>query len=905
MRYFLPIIFLFIANLLKSQVSTIYTFSETTGAYTSITGGTQLVTTTGGVTSYDTDGNYFTLAAGSQFTFNGTTITAVNMTSDGALWLNPITTTTGNGTTGAITSTGTAAGIICAMNMDLRSTSLASQVYERRWQDVGTEVVFQWQNAARYLQDGVERFSFQIRVTKSTGVVRVVYGNMTTIANSTTYVPQVGLRGTTNADFNNRRLTGSVPDATPNWGAPNGTTAGTSNAHTVRFTSNASCFPTSGLIFIWTPASCLPPTGLTITYTSPTSANLSWTASSSAPSSGYGWEIRTSGAGGSGATGLVTSGTTAAGVTTASTSALTANTTYILYVRSNCGGTYSTWAASGSSTSPAAAPSNDACSGATSLPCATSNLAGTTVGTVSESAPLSVSSNFGVWYSFTGDGQQTTISTTAGAGFDHELLIMSGTSCGSFTQIADEDADFAGGTETYTFTTVNGTQYYVYISYWSTAGLSTDVGTFTISRTCTTAPTPWNPCSSIPTITCGTSNNLTVASGTGAYDPVSTSCGYSTPGKEYIYQFTPTTTGNYTISQPTSFDYIDWFFKASSSGCNGTGWTCIDDIANGNIGNVNVSIPMTAGTTYYIMVDPEVSTGGSVVWTLNCPAPPPTTNDVCANATLISSLPYTSPVTSNSSATDDVPSSGSSCATQGSNLWYRVVGNGNQLTASTCNPSTNFDTELRVYTGSCSSLNSMVEVVCDDDDVTCASSGSHSTVSWCSQNAIDYYISVGYFASGAGYGNFVLSVSSGSSCSILPITLIEFKAENIDNYNLLNWKTESEINNDFFTIERSIDGFNWEVVTNVDGAGNSSTYQSYSYQDYKWSQDATNYYRLRQTDFDGSYKYSQIVSVRNKSRLTPKLIKIISLDGKEVDENYKGFTIEWYDDGTYKKRINF
>jgi hypothetical protein len=233
-----------------SQVSN-YTFSETTGTYTAITGGTQLVTTTGGSTAYDTDGSYFTLPVGSQFIFNGTTITAVNMTADGAIWLNPNTTTTGNGTTGAISSTATAAGIVCAMNMDLRSTAIASQVYERRWQDNGTEVIFQWQNCARYLQSSSERFSFQIRITKSTGVIGIVYGNMTTITTSTTYQPMVGLRGLSSTDFNNRRLTASVPDATPNWGAPNGTTAGNSNANTVRFRNN--CLPTSGLTFIWTP----------------------------------------------------------------------------------------------------------------------------------------------------------------------------------------------------------------------------------------------------------------------------------------------------------------------------------------------------------------------------------------------------------------------------------------------------------------------------------------------------------------------------------------------------------------------------------------------------------------------------------------------------------------------------
>ena len=235
-----------------------YTFTETTGTYTEITGGSQLATTTGGVTAYDTDGNNITISSGSQFTFNNVTITSVNMTADGALWLNPSTTTTGNGVTGPIASSSAAVGVISPMGMDLRSTSLVSQVYERRCQDVGTEVVFQWKNCARYLSDGSERFSFQIRITKSTGVIKFVYGNMTTIVSSTSYQPYIGLRGSTNTDFNNRRLTGTVPDATPNWGAPNGTTAGTSNAHTCRFTSAGTCYPVSGLTFIWTPTP--PPT---------------------------------------------------------------------------------------------------------------------------------------------------------------------------------------------------------------------------------------------------------------------------------------------------------------------------------------------------------------------------------------------------------------------------------------------------------------------------------------------------------------------------------------------------------------------------------------------------------------------------------------------------------------------
>jgi hypothetical protein len=244
----------------RAQVSTDYTFSETIGTYAAITSGTQLVTTTAGATAYDTDGSTISLPTASYFTFNNVTITTVYMMADGFLWLNPGVTMANvsgtNAVTGPIQSTRVADGVISAMGMDLRSTSLAGQVYERRWYDDGTEVIFQWQNAARYIQSSSERFSFQIRINKTTDVVRVVYGNMTTITTSTTYQPMVGLRGSTNTDFNNRWLTTSVPDATPNWGAPNGTTAGTLNAHTVRFRNT--CLQTSGLTFIWTPPVPLP-----------------------------------------------------------------------------------------------------------------------------------------------------------------------------------------------------------------------------------------------------------------------------------------------------------------------------------------------------------------------------------------------------------------------------------------------------------------------------------------------------------------------------------------------------------------------------------------------------------------------------------------------------------------------
>ncbi len=386
-------IFLFAASGF-GQVATNYTFSQSTGTYSPITGGTQFVTTTGGTTSYDTDGSALTLPIASRFTFNGTLITSVNMTADGSLWLNPSTTTTGNAITQPILSTGIAAGIIAGLAMDLRSTSIASQVYERRWEDTSAELVFQWQNVARYLQQASERFSFQIRIEKSTGIIRVVYGDMIGITTSTTYIPQVGLRGTSNTDYNARRLTTGVPDASPSW---DDTVAATNNAHNLRFTSTSpSAFPSSGLTYTWTPALCSAlPTSLSSNSVNSNSATISWSAASPAPGSGYEYYVSTSSMPAPTAAATAT-GSVGAGTTSANLSGLSPATPYYFWVRSNCDGTNkSAWAGSGTFTTscaPELAPTNTqtfvtftgaapapACwSEATGSVAATSTLSGTT-----------------------------------------------------------------------------------------------------------------------------------------------------------------------------------------------------------------------------------------------------------------------------------------------------------------------------------------------------------------------------------------------------------------------------------------------------------------------------------------------------------------------------------------------
>ena len=135
----------------------------------------------------------------------------------------------------------------------------------------------------------------------------------------------------------------------------------------------------------------------------------------------------------------------------------------------------------------------------------------------------------------------------------------------------------------------------------------------------------FNPCTGITNITdCAVSTSTTIAAGTGVYNPPSTTCGYPTPGQEKIYTFTPSISGLHQIVQTASFGYIDYFFKASSGGCSGTEWTCIQDL-NGAITSSTSTFLLTAGTQYYILLDPEGEGGGDVTFSINCPCTTPGT----------------------------------------------------------------------------------------------------------------------------------------------------------------------------------------------------------------------------------------------------------------------------------------
>lgn len=94
----------------------------------------------------------------------------------------------------------------------------------------------------------------------------------------------------------------------------------------------------------------------------------------------------------------------------------------------------------------------------------------------------------------------------------------------------------------------------------------------------------------------------------------------------------------------------------------------------------------------------------------------------------------------------------------------------------------------------------------------------------------------------------------------LPIELLYFHAEAEGDVVRTFWETATEINNDYFAVERSDDGYTWDDVGTLKGAGNSTSPQVYSLMD-SAPLSGLSYYRLRQVDFDGTFAHSEIRAV--------------------------------------------
>lgn len=133
------------------------------------------------------------------------------------------------------------------------------------------------------------------------------------------------------------------------------------------------------------------------------------------------------------------------------------------------------------------------------------------------------------------------------------------------------------------------------------------------------------------------------------------------------------------------------------------------------------------------------------------------------------------------------------------------------------------------------------------------------------------------------FGPFAIA----SSATPLPIELISFEAILTPEKTVhLKWSTASELNNDFFTIERMNDDQQIEIVKTVKGAGNSSIILNYeTYDEHPMS--GVSYYRLKQTDFDGKFDYSEWESIHLKDELNTEPILVENVYPNPFNTGFK------------------
>ncbi|HLG34872.1 MAG TPA: kelch repeat-containing protein [Bacteroidia bacterium] len=145
--------------------------------------------------------------------------------------------------------------------------------------------------------------------------------------------------------------------------------------------------------------------------------------------------------------------------------------------------------------------------------------------------------------------------------------------------------------------------------------------------------------------------------------------------------------------------------------------------------------------------------------------------------------------------------------------------------------------------------------------------GRNHSAGWISSTELWLHGGIGYPRSGSTKGylsdlwKLPFLTPCGGTISALPIVLSHFSARVDGKQVRLSWITESEINNDYFSVERSDNRWNFTEVIRVAGAGNSSAELHYSTTD-KHPLFGTSYYRLKQTDYDGHNSNSKAASVR-------------------------------------------
>ena len=328
-----------------------------------------------------------------------------------------------------------------------------------------------------------------------------------------------------------------------------------------------------------------------------------------------------------------------------------------------------------------AQPANDNCSGAIALDCGDSVVA-STIGATADDVPECTPTFSGpsVWYTVTGTGGDITVTTCSElTDYNTQLAVYAG-SCSDLACIGGNNVDYsceAGArNSTFTFTSVAGATYYIYVT-----GQGGADGTFELTVECEDVPVTNDICDGAESIACG---DVVVGTTDGASSESVPFCGTSlssAPGVWYAFDGDGSTVTVTTCGAATNYDTKLGVFSGSCGSLSCVGGDDDDFGCNFSTLQSVVTFTAEAGTTYYFYVTGFGSNSGTFELSVDCVSGPD--NNECADATSISCGDVVSGSTE-SASTASVSFCGTTLTTAGA-VWYEFLGTGQEVTITTCN----------------------------------------------------------------------------------------------------------------------------------------------------------------------------------------------------------------------------
>jgi hypothetical protein len=443
------------------------------------------------------------------------------------------------------------------------------------------------------------------------------------------------------------------------------------------------------------------------------------------------------------------------------------------------------------------------------------------------------------------------------------------------------------------------------ISFRLDANPGTSSNGFSGTISCVTPPPNDNPCGALPLSAFNTCNPVEVsnvgAQNTTGYPGVSSCAGYN--GSDVWYRLVVPSDGNISFSSTagTITDGGLAAYTSSNGTCTGTFTqiACNDDCSSpvSLMPCLSISNPALAGQTIWIRLwDYAGNTEGTfnVCAIGNVGSCTPTTAD-CLGAIPVCSNTSYSNLASGQGCTADLNSGNDGCLAGEHNMTYYVIRigssgtwgfegsfpvtsngieydwalwqlSGNPLTTSSaCSLSAPIRCSYASQAGKSEVAMGMVSSQSETEENSSPSGDGY--VHWLdAATAGQYYLlGIDRWSTAGGAYTINFTGSATMSCDImtvLPVVLVNFDGKPLERENKIYWTTASQTNNDYFTVEKSKNGISWEVMSTVQGMGTTADVIEYSVLDY--DPFSLTYYRLKQTDYDGTVKtFDPIVVSRN------------------------------------------